>query len=104
MGIPSLYQVSSATPPIAQADTMASSTKYQRAATEDYHDDVQADDYTSAPPPTPTARHRATSSRAFLGRPGAARTICRMISSSEDRSLRPPSTSATSSFARFTPS
>lgn len=29
---------------------MASSTKYQRAATEDYHDDVQADDYTSAPP------------------------------------------------------
>lgn len=29
---------------------MASSTKYQRAPTEDYHDDVQAGDYTQAPP------------------------------------------------------
>lgn len=29
---------------------MASNAKYQRAPTEDYHDDVHADDYTNAPP------------------------------------------------------
>lgn len=29
---------------------MASTAKYQRAPTEEYHDDVPADDFTQAPP------------------------------------------------------